>query len=345
MPGIEPIGDDFTHPNMSFVSAHRRCRRVEKDLMAQLTHKLTDMPLRKQLVNIWIMGHLLKVGPTDKAKSHISTTINTEATDASLISRGVFYDRFFIRAFHKAKTLAEVHEKLQSCPSDHHEKVIHLPQALARDNYRCVLSDTMDRKPYLEYDKLQTQKREGELPLTTQCAHIFSESTYVGTDSDPVKKDYAANAWTIIEDFGFPQIHQELKGENIHHLENILTLEYSLRDHFDDLTLWLEPAIIAIKSAQRKSITFLICVWKLPHFVEFTSTRSDLSLPSKEYLGIHAACYCVAPMSDAVEYLNLLEDDDPFKSKIRSYGSDFGDALAARLYDVSEARLAATVGA
>lgn len=32
MPRVE-LGDDFTHPNMSFVSAHRRCCRVEKDLM------------------------------------------------------------------------------------------------------------------------------------------------------------------------------------------------------------------------------------------------------------------------------------------------------------------------
>ncbi len=54
MPGIE-LGDDFTHPNMSFVSAHFRCRHVEKDVMIQLSHKLTDMPLRKQLVNIRII--------------------------------------------------------------------------------------------------------------------------------------------------------------------------------------------------------------------------------------------------------------------------------------------------
>lgn len=83
---------------------------------------------------------------------------------------------------------------------------------------------------------------------------------------------------------------------------------------------------------------------KVPHFIDFTSTRSDFPLPSKEYLCIHAACCRVAHMSGAAEYLNFVEDDDPFKSKIRSYdpvGSDFGDVLAARLYDVSEVRLAA----
>lgn len=96
VPGIE-LGDEFTHSNASFVSAHRRCRRVEKDLMIQFSRNPSDIILRKQLVNIRIMGHLLKVGPTDKAKTHISTTINSEATDEALIARGAFYDKFFIR--------------------------------------------------------------------------------------------------------------------------------------------------------------------------------------------------------------------------------------------------------
>ncbi|PBK78873.1 hypothetical protein ARMSODRAFT_1078338 [Armillaria solidipes] len=156
----------------------------------------------------------------------------------------------------------------------------------------------------------------------------------LGDDYTHPNKDYAANAWTIIKYFGFPEVLQELKGENIHRLENILTLEYNL------LTISLYGW-----SPHLHNGGALLDLWKLPHFVEFTSTRSDLPLPSKEYLGIHAACYRVAHMSGAVEYLNLLEDDDRFKSKIRSYGSDFGDVLAARLYDVSEARLAATVGA
>ncbi|KAK0465393.1 uncharacterized protein EV420DRAFT_1637530 [Desarmillaria tabescens] len=357
VPGIE-LGDEFTHSNTSFVSAHRRCRRVEKDLMIQFSRNPSDIILRKQLVNIRIMGHLLKVGPTDKAKTHISTTINSEATDEVFIARGAFYDKFFIRTFRKAKgptpqasnhhsrpsyqqTLAEVHQQLQRYPSNHQEAK---KSALARDNYRCVLSSTTDKMSFFKYGELQAQLPEGMVPRTTQCAHIFPESMSVGIDN-PIKRDCAANAWTIIEHFGFTNVLEELQGEKIHRLENILTLEYDLRDHFDDLTLWLEPTDIdnhyKVGTTKERYIFELL---KVPHFIDFTSTRSDFPLPSKEYLCIHAACCRVAHMSGAAEYLNFVEDDDPFKSKIRSYdpvGSDFGDVLAARLYDVSEVRLAA----
>ncbi|KAG7440302.1 uncharacterized protein BT62DRAFT_910813 [Guyanagaster necrorhizus] len=316
------------------------------------------MVLRKQLVNVRIMGHLLKVGPTDAAKSHISTTSNSEVTEEGLIVRGAFYDRFFIRTFRRVngptpqestdhsrpsfrQTLAEVHKWLQCSPSNHQEAK---KSALARDKYHCLLSGTMDLNSYLDHEELRAQLPEGMVPLITQCAHIFSESTNIGIDDLIMvfsscsvvssnllclKKDYAANAWTIIKHFGFPNILKGLEGGNIHRLENILTLEYNLHFHFDNLTLWLEPTV-------------------LPRFVDFTSTRSDLPLPSKESLRIHAACCRVAHMSGAVEYLNCLGDDDPFKSKVRSYdpvGSDFGDVLAAQLYEVSEIRLAASVGA
>ncbi|KAK0183601.1 hypothetical protein F5146DRAFT_1149696 [Armillaria mellea] len=218
MSGTE-LGDDFTHPDPSFISAHHRCRRVEKDLMTQFSLNPSDMVLRKQLVNIRIMGHPLKVGPTDKAKSLISTTINSETTDEALIARGAFYDRFFIRTFRRAKgptpqtsthhsrpsfrqTLEEVHRQLQRDPFNHQEAK---KSALARDNYRCILSGTMDKTSFFEYDELQAQLPEGMVPRTTQSAHIFSESMNVGID-DPTKNDYAANAWTIIEHFGFPKI-------------------------------------------------------------------------------------------------------------------------------------------
>ncbi|KAG7440318.1 uncharacterized protein BT62DRAFT_1050811 [Guyanagaster necrorhizus] len=385
MSGTE-LGDDFTHPNPSFVSAHRRCREVEKDLMVQVSRNPSDMVLRKQLVNVRIMGHLLKVGPTDAAKSHISTTINSEATDEALIARGAFYDRFFIRTCWLVKgptpqestdhsrpsfrqTLAEVQKQLQRSPSDHQEAK---KSALARDNYRCLLSGTMDLNSYLDHDELRAQLPEG------MCAHIFSESTNVGMD-DPMKifsscsvvssdllcpkKDYAANAWTIIKHFGFSNILKDLEGGNIHRLENILTLQYDLHVHFDNLALWLEPTVrfphfllsrltnsqdIENRYKVGTTMDYIFELRIVPRFVDFTSTRSDLPLPSKEYLCIHAACCRVAHMSGAVEYLNCLGDDDPFKSKVRSYdpvGSDFGDVLAARLYEVSEIRSAASVGA
>ncbi|KAK0460092.1 uncharacterized protein EV420DRAFT_1747063 [Desarmillaria tabescens] len=293
--------------------------------MIQFSLNPSDMVLRKQLVNIRIMGHLLKVGPTDKAKSHISTTINSEATDEALIARGAFYDNSQGEGSYPPRrpliTRALRSDRLwQKCINSF--GVIHPTIKKRRKAYNLLrpwLVTIIDVSCPAPWTRSHSSS-------TTNSKHGYRK----GWHHEP-PKDYAANAWTIIEHFGFPKILQELEGEKIHRLENVLTLEYDLHDHFDDLTLWLEPTDIEnrYKVCTTKE-RYIFELLKVPRFVDFTSTRSDFPLPSSE------------------KYLNLVEDDDPFKSKVRSYdpvGSDFGDVLAARLYDVSEIRLAATVGA
>ena len=41
--------------------------------------------------------------------------------------------------------------------------------------------------------------------------------------------------------FSNPNIPVELNGNNIHRLENILTLSTELHAYFDDLYIWLKP--------------------------------------------------------------------------------------------------------
>jgi len=85
---------------------------------------------------------------------------------------------------------------------------------------------------------------------------------------------------------------------------------------------------------------------RIPEYVEFTTERPDLPLPSPRYLEIHAAVCRVAHMSGAADYYRDLDDDDPFVTKLRSFdpvGSDFSATLHARLLDVTELRAAATV--
>jgi hypothetical protein len=43
--------------------------------------------------------------------------------------------------------------------------------------------------------------------------------------------------------FGYQNIPHELNGENIHRLENVMTLEHTVHKHFDDLKLWFEPTV------------------------------------------------------------------------------------------------------
>ena len=65
-----------------------------------------------------------------------------------------------------------------------------------------------------------------------------------------------------------------------------------------------------------------ICV---PEYVQFTTERRELPLPSPRCLEIHAACCRVEDMSGAADYYRKFDDGDPFVSKHRSFdpvGSD-----------------------
>lgn len=95
------LPDDFVHEHPTIVSAHRRCRNVGKDISRMTKSSSVQSEtiiLHKQLVNVRILGHLLAIGPSDAAKTHIAKTILSCEDDGTLIQQGEFYDKHFIRA-------------------------------------------------------------------------------------------------------------------------------------------------------------------------------------------------------------------------------------------------------
>jgi hypothetical protein len=46
-----------------------------------------------------------------------------------------------------------------------------------------------------------------------------------------------------MEKFGYSEIINELAGENIHSLSNILTLSHDIHTQFDNLNLWFEATV------------------------------------------------------------------------------------------------------
>jgi hypothetical protein len=56
-----------------------------------------------------------------------------------------------------------------------------------------------------------------------------------------LKNAYATDAWGIIRRFGYDSASERLQGSGIHSLENVMTLELNIHDHFDQLKVWLEP--------------------------------------------------------------------------------------------------------
>jgi hypothetical protein len=92
----------------------------------------------------------------------------------------------------------------------------------------------------------------------TNCAHILGRSTNEGINSskkvknptDPVPKDpifpqpkYTAGAWAIIQRFGNISVIDELNGDSINRLENIITMAADVHGLFDTLEIWFEETV------------------------------------------------------------------------------------------------------
>ena len=49
--------------------------------------------------------------------------------------------------------------------------------------------------------------------------------------------------WAVVDRFDYRQIPFHLNDNNIHRLENILTLDIGIHSLFDELKLWFEPMV------------------------------------------------------------------------------------------------------
>ena len=135
--------------------------------------------------------------------------------------------------------------------------------------------------------------------------------------------------------FGFEHLRENLVGNGIHTLENILTLETSLRIFFEGLEIWFEAIVrgfgifiprtegmqgdenntYAIGSRHQSMIRSC-----RDNPVTLTSQHPDLPLPNPTFLAIHAACCGIAHLSGAINYINNTLDG---MRDIAHLGSDF----------------------
>jgi len=186
-----------------------------------------------------------------------------------------------------------------------------------------------------ELEKMADDDNKGL--ITTNCAHIFAESTnqnISGDNEGSNKHHYAASMWAVMDRFGYRQIPFELNGNNIHRLENVLTLDIGIHSLFDELKLWFEPTGIPDTYKLGAPNSRYI----LPHYrTTMTFTTRDpekLPLPSPEYLAIHAACARVANLSGAGEHIDkvLRELED---TKVLSKDGSSTEALEHALLPLS----------
>ncbi|KAI0034999.1 hypothetical protein K488DRAFT_44190, partial [Vararia minispora EC-137] len=244
-------------------------------------------------------------------------------------------------------TKEEIMRLLEENKADHRTTKA---KALIRDNYRCMITGEIDMRSL----KARLFDTSGLPPVkqietrTTHCAHIFPESVNQNSKNED-KHDYAGHVWTIIQRFGCGELRDELAGDKMHSLKNIMTLESNIHDAFDSLELWLESTASPSREAlciatdlyeQGEPDTYNVCLQgalghgnfhNLPEKAVFKSADPQrYELPDPRLLALHAACCKVAWMSGAAGYLEEVNDEDD-QSPLDPVSAE---ALFSRLTDV-----------
>jgi len=116
---------------------------------------------------------------------------------------------------------------------------------------------------------------------------------------------------------------EDLNGESINRLENVMTLSVDVQKSFGDMDIWLEPIDASLFPLSRltQEVTKSNTQGYLNSYrfrksyplaenisdgsvITFTSANPDLPLPDRRYLGLHAACAKIAHASGAAEAIN-----------------------------------------
>ncbi|KAJ6503237.1 hypothetical protein C8R47DRAFT_1007238 [Mycena vitilis] len=229
-------------------------------------------------------------------------------------------------------------------------------KALRRDGRRCLLTGAYDKSDPSQESELHTDLT-GQKGVELECAHIIPEGLNNLTqasidhaedleilklfgfeaDEEPERKvmplqecgcvpgaqtqvqiNQSSTMWTMISTFGSPALVDELRGMDIHRLENVLTINHDDHDSIDKLLLWFEATgslneykVCVRKQKQRPlrpvdppTLYYIRPVDKVTFF-----GTAELPAPSPRYLALHAACCRIAHLSGAADHWDSVERD------------------------------------
>ncbi|KAK0225304.1 hypothetical protein IW262DRAFT_1456386 [Armillaria fumosa] len=202
--------------------------------------------------------------------------------------------------------------------------------ALARDNYRCILSGNLDHSSF-QKDQTLFNEASGGFVGTTSLGHIFNQSTMdltAGmTSVARAKLAWAASAAAVIERFSGISVAKELNRNYIHRPENTFTISDGLHRTFDMFYFSLHP----IESDDNNTYEIhtypsgLNRTYRLPDRVTLTdATNGNIPLPDRRYFQLHDACATIFHLSGARKVMErLFEDVDDLKVLAEDGGSSY----------------------
>ncbi|KAK0438225.1 hypothetical protein EV421DRAFT_1906766 [Armillaria borealis] len=187
--------------------------------------------------------------------------------------------------------------------------------ALARDDYRCILSGNVDIASF-DAGLTSVNVAAGDRMKVTVLGHIFGQSTMDNTagltNAAQIKLAWAASAAAVVQRFASISIVEELNQNNIHRAENTFTITPDYHSALDELRISLHP----IESDDNNTYEIHTyppnrnAVYGLPDQVTLTdATGGQIPLPSRRYFQLHDACAKIAHLSGAGEIVERLFRD------------------------------------
>ncbi|GBE87978.1 hypothetical protein SCP_1202040 [Sparassis crispa] len=291
-----------------------------------------------------LLGYMMLEAPTPEGRLNVAKEIQTCASASDTQDRlaGItqFYDHHFIRFFKAAKdatpavstppsrpsidmTAEEKNQLLEEAPQDHRAAKL---LCLVRDNYRCVVTGRYDAATAISR-YLEDKTFIAPAPIVpTELAHIIAESTNANIQGGGTKRSYAASAWAVLDRFGKVNVvDNELNGQGIHRLPNVLTMSVDVHIYFDTLQIWFEEIGTDRYRlcAHWDSVLTALGVDLNNPVIQLTTTNASLPLPDSRLLRLHATCAKVAHLSGAGEYIDATLRD---MEELKVLASDGGSA-------------------
>ncbi|KAL7278641.1 hypothetical protein ACG7TL_007642 [Trametes sanguinea] len=281
-----------------------------------------------RVIQARVIGYLLLYPPSPQARMMLAREISSCSDWEAVYDLGAKYIRHFIILFRKSRGKTpvpsshpsrpsfahDVRERLQDLQRDPRDHSSAKVSALARDNYRCMVTGRVDTPSYLSG---LTSLSPGEIGGYSNCCHIFPDSlaNIVPGAAGPKEQD-SATVWTILKRFGYEDICEELgfasTSANLHRLENIMTLDVIVHEQFDRMNLWfqaIDGQDNTYKVVLAPAVGGLARLVAIPEQVTFVAHRPELPLPSPKYLRVHAACCQIAHLSGAAAHLDVIFRD------------------------------------
>ncbi|KAK0440114.1 hypothetical protein EV421DRAFT_808374 [Armillaria borealis] len=277
-----------------------------------------------------VLGYALIYSPSIKGKACLAEEISSCDGDNELLAGlSYLYIMAMIRIFKnptdEIPTPTSVHSPRPSFQVTADDIAVLLSQptasssnakklALARDNYRCILSGNVDTN---SFDTGLTTVNETERITDIQLGHIFGElmsNCIVGmTDAAQKKLDWAASAADVVKRFGDISVVEELNQTNIHSAQNTFTVSPEFNGPFDRLRISLQP--VGHEDSNAYQINTYppnrYALYGLPERVTLmdASASGQIPLPSRRYFQLHDACAKISHLSGGGEVVEQLFRD------------------------------------